>query len=662
MVMLIGQPAIGAWGHFAALVSREFQSGRPSSPTSTPMRRIPRPSRAIDPSHAISASLRQRTSPLGPCPHLRTTSAAFSTTTPNAFLLPGKQDKKKHQQFVRRWQKRLLGDSEPVGAHVDPYDPTSPIRIAPEELGEYEEVLEEEENGKRGSRGKSAVPTYKPASNSRGLQRAGGEEWLKQKAEEEMAREFEKLTLRTYTPLSLEMADQIEELTGTPYTLKDDNLMMAQTVHEITNRPYTDYNFGLHRRTAGFKELRNRFTQAVAEVYALKQAGIDMDLSKFANRGVYAAPHWVKDIKLVKTENADIILDLPLGRSLEDFVEVMQTIPELEPEALVQGGEEDLLVEEAEELLEPVLPQEQLPTMDPATPEYKRAAVVKADAGKKPFDFMSNRPVPRAKPVSEPLVEEVVSQPAHPVENLTSSPPPADQEKAMDDTPNIVTEDPKHSIFADKAQQFADDFAALKQSAEQSRASKATIKAEELRWQQISITDVAVKFALFKRLYQLTNYRVPDVKLASINNLGELFNLLSDASKPQPASLFTAMLQEGQRARQRAKRQPASDVSSKRKADLGDLITLGNVELRREKPTKTEKRVTTGLQKVIGYALWERGLASRSRITTPSTKGKKTRRVAREGGKQPQFVKALSSKGAAYLAKTAEGKSQQLKL
>ncbi|KAE8836854.1 hypothetical protein PTNB73_07759 [Pyrenophora teres f. teres] len=641
------------------------------------MRRIPRPPRAIDPSHPISVSLRQRRSPLAcrsslsPCPNLRTTSAAFSTTTPNAFLLPGKQDKKKHQQFVRRWQKRLLGDSEPVGAHVDPYDPTSPIRIAPEELGEYEEVLEEEQ-GKVGLHGKFVLPTYKPASKSKGLQRVGGEEWLRQKTEEEMAKEFEKLTLRTYTPLSLEMADEIEELTGTPYTLKDDNLIMAQTVHEITNRPYTDYNFGLHRKIAGIKELRNRFTQAVAEVYALKQAGIDMDLSKFANRGVYAAPHWVKDIQLVKTESGDVVLDFPLGRSLEEFVDLIQTVPEWEPASLDQGVDDHLLVEEAEELLEPVLPPEQLPSMDPATPEYKRAAIVKTDAEKKPFDFMSNRPVPRAKPVSEPALEdvfvqepmateEVVSQPAQPMQHLTSSPPRADEEKAIDDMPNVVANDSRHSVFADRAQQFADDFAAMKQSVEQRRTRKAAIKGTELRWQQMPITDIAVKFALFKRLYQLTNYRVPDAKLASINNLGELYNVLCDASKPQSAGLFTAMHQEGQRARERAKRQPAPDVSAKRKADLGDLITLGNVELRREKVTKTEKRVKTGLNKVIGYALWERGLTAQT-IPTPRTKGKKSRGVGEQGGKQAEFAKPLSSKGAAYLAKTARGKSQDLNL
>jgi hypothetical protein len=199
------------------------------------MRRIPRPSRAIDASSAFSSSVRQRAS-ASPCTHLRAATAAFSTTPSHAFLLPaGKQDKKKHQQFVRRWQKRLLGESEPIGAHVDPYDPTSPVRIAPEDQGEELEVLDDDAN--------AAFPSYQKADHGRKLKRVGGDEWLAQIEEGNMAKEFEKLTLRTYTPLSLEMADEIEEMTGTPYTLKDENLMMAQTVHNVTGRPYTDFKY-----------------------------------------------------------------------------------------------------------------------------------------------------------------------------------------------------------------------------------------------------------------------------------------------------------------------------------------------------------------------------------------------------------------------------------
>lgn len=206
-----------------------------------PMRRIPRPQRAIDASLPVSPLAGHRVyrptclRVVSPYNHLRTTSASFSTTPSFSFLLGGKQDKKKHQQFVRRWQKRLLGDSEPIGAHVDPYDPTSPVRIAPDEQGEELEVLEDQKIVE------SQGPLYQEAHDGRRLRHVGGKEWTEQLEEGILAKEFEKLTLRTYTPLSLKMADQIEDLTGTPYTLRDENLMMAQMFHDFTGKPYTDW-------------------------------------------------------------------------------------------------------------------------------------------------------------------------------------------------------------------------------------------------------------------------------------------------------------------------------------------------------------------------------------------------------------------------------------
>lgn len=455
--------------------------------STTPMRRIPRPSRATDASSCLSASLRQRISPLPyrcappPCTN-GGSAAAFSTTAAKPFLLPGKQDKKKHQQFVRRWQKRLLGDSEPIGAHVDPYDPTSPVRIAPEDQGEYEEVLDDDGPG---------FPTYKPSENISSLQRVGGDEWLKQRAETDMAKEFEKLTLRTYTPLTLDMADEIEELTGTPYTLRDENLLMAQTVHEKTKRPYTDYNFGVHTKVTRPGELRSRFTQAVAEVYVMKQAGLDMDFSKLANRGVYDAPRWIKDIKLVKSESGDVALAFPQHKSLEQLLETMQSAPVWEPAAVEP---EELLVDEVDDVVESV----EQPTMDPDTPAHKRAAVVTTDADTKPFDFMSNRPVPRSKPVQEPAAEEVVVE-----EVVVETPTSTLVETAVTAKPEPVKETPaatasqlQHSILEEKAQQLAKDFAALKRAVQQARTSASAVKPEETKWRQIPVTDVDLKFAV----------------------------------------------------------------------------------------------------------------------------------------------------------------------
>jgi len=136
---------------------------------------------------------------------------------------------------VRRWQKRLLGDSEPIGAHVDPYDPTSPVRIAPEEQGEELEVIEDAQLDAM-----ALGPVYEEAENGNRLRHVGGEQWIEQLEEGKLAKEFEKLTQRTYTPLDTKMADQIEDLTGSMYTLRNENLMMAMAFHEFTGKPYTN--------------------------------------------------------------------------------------------------------------------------------------------------------------------------------------------------------------------------------------------------------------------------------------------------------------------------------------------------------------------------------------------------------------------------------------
>jgi hypothetical protein len=132
-----------------------------------------------------------------------------------------------------------------------------------------------------------------------------------------------------------------------------------------------------------------------------------------------------------------------------------------------------------------------------------------------------------------------------------------------------------------------------------------------------------------------------------------LYNYLCGAAKPQPTSLFSAIHVEGQKARERAKQQQAtteSSASTKRKADLGDLINLGNVELRRVKPTKTEKRTKAGLDKVVQYALWERGLGN-GMPSTSAKKGKRKSRSVGQGRTRSVFGKPMSSKGAGFLAK-----------
>jgi hypothetical protein len=52
-------------------------------------------------------------------------------------------------------------------------------------------------------------------------------------------------------------------------------------------------------------------------------------------------------------------------------------------------------------------------------------------------------------------------------------------------------------------------------------------------------------------------------------------------------------------------------AQQKKKADLGDLLVLGNVEMHRSRPTKRDERVKIGQEKVVEYALWERGLTTK---------------------------------------------------
>jgi hypothetical protein len=114
------------------------------------------------------------------------------------------------------------------------------------------------------------------------------------------------------------------------------------------------------------------------------------------------------------------------------------------------------------------------------------------------------------------------------------------------------------------------------------------------------------------------------------------------------------MHMEGQRARERAKRTDA--LATKKKADLGDLINLGNVELRRTKPTQIEKTIKTGLDKVMTYALYERGLLGNGRpMRTQAGQMKqrqgRSKKVVGQGQAKPEFSKPLSSKSANWLTK-----------
>lgn len=262
--------------------------------------------------------------------------------------------------------------------------------------------------------------------------------------------------------------------------------LRCETISAMTNM-LTFYSFGLHRKITKLKDIRSRFVQAVAEVYTLKEAGLQMDLSKTLNRGVYDKPRWIEDIKFRRTESGELALAFPEHKSAQQFLKIMQQTPEWE--STVAAEADDLLVEEGADFLEPAPPQEPAPTMDPATPAFKRAAVVKIDPEKKPFDFMSNRPTPRVAPTkvdkAENTSELPVSEPKTPAQS-----PIVELVSAVHASQSVVS-DLRHSILQHKAQRLAENLAAIERTVGPNRAG-----IDDVKWRHIPVTDPALKFAV----------------------------------------------------------------------------------------------------------------------------------------------------------------------
>lgn len=111
--------------------------------------------------------------------------------------------------------------------------------------------------------------------------------------------------------------------------------------------------------------------------------------------------------------------------------------------------------------------------------------------------------------------------------------------------------------------------------------------------------------------------------------------------------MFSAIHVEGQKARERVKQQSTTKSAPRHRANLGDLINLGNVEIRRAQPNKIEKNTKIGRDKVVQYALWERGLNAPRHNAATQKGGRKLKKAIAA----PDFGRPFSNEGAAYLAK-----------
>ncbi|KAJ2898938.1 hypothetical protein MKZ38_003571 [Zalerion maritima] len=102
-------------------------------------------------------------------------------------------------------------------------------------------------------------------------------------------------------------------------------------------------------------------------------------------------------------------------------------------------------------------------------------------------------------------------------------------------------------------------------------------------WRNISLDDMGLKFAVTKRIYQLTGHRIHDYKLHSILTVGGLLKVLH--SKPKPTKLFEFI----------EERKP-------------ELTNLPNVKVYSRRVTPIDKEKEVGRWKVIERELEKRGL------------------------------------------------------
>lgn len=210
----------------------------------------------------------------------------------------------------------------------------------------------------------------------------------------------------------------------------------------------------------------------------MKQAGKDLDISKQANRGIYDAPKWIKDVKLQQNDEGDIVLAFPNGRSLEGLLEEMQRVPDYTP-PVPEETEAELLAEDEFQAPEAAQPP---PTMDPATPEFKKAALVKDDEDKPKFDFMSNRPVPRTPKPAAPAA------PAAPVEPIAEV-----VEETIEVTPEAVVKE----VVVEEVVPVPEPTSTSTPTPKLDSTPASTAStAPSLKWQSIPLTDINIKFAV----------------------------------------------------------------------------------------------------------------------------------------------------------------------
>ncbi|CAK7264540.1 hypothetical protein SEPCBS57363_001124 [Sporothrix epigloea] len=106
--------------------------------------------------------------------------------------------------------------------------------------------------------------------------------------------------------------------------------------------------------------------------------------------------------------------------------------------------------------------------------------------------------------------------------------------------------------------------------------------AEDANWKLVSLKDAAFKFAISKRILQLTGHMLPDAQLANANTVGDLISVLV--------------------------RPPKAKKLAEELAEDGALASLPNVSVYGRRVTPIDKHKAVGRWKVIVEELEKRGL------------------------------------------------------
>ncbi|OCK77029.1 hypothetical protein K432DRAFT_445636 [Lepidopterella palustris CBS 459.81] len=458
--------------------------------------------------------------------------AAFSTSS--ARLHRGTGGK---EPFTEKLRKKIWGTDD-VPGRVDPYSHDSPMRVTAEERRELAEQgrkrAKEERRLARGEESFSADELTEVTAGAQELAKKGRSTARRVVEENEW---WESLGKRKeYEPAHT--WDGLERVGGKAWVDEFKDWKRGRVVFEQGYLPLT--------KITDSTELKRSLHRALVEVFTLQQAGLDMTIASVPGE-IQARPGWMDRVKIGPSNDnasAAVIFQDPAHKSelLDSLIRrfEQQDDPERSLEERV-ATEEDYENGAAEELYEEVAAEasEAEALKDLAHESQQSIAELREDLGA----------------VREAMTARGL--------NMTA------------EEPNLASEKSRKG----------DETTASPSDVEANQQKKSTKKQEDSwakDWKTISLEDPNVKFAVVKRVMQLTGHRIPDIVIQECKTVGRLFDRISE--RPKPKKLIEAI-------------QPSAKFKE-----------LANVKIYNRRVTPVDKEKEVGRWKVIEYALRERGL------------------------------------------------------